>query len=330
MSNPIKSVLVTGGAGIIGSHISQECVRQGFRVRILDNLSTGKMSRIASFKDKVEFIQGDIRNIDDCRRALQGVDAVSHHAALRSVPKSVDSPVESHAANATGTLNMLVASRETGVRRFVYASSSSVYGDSRQFPQKESAAPAPVSPYAASKLAGENYAVLFCKTFSLETVSLRYFNVFGPRQDPESLYSAVIPRFMEQAFKGEPLELHWDGKQSRDFTHVANVVSANLLAFQARTGTGRTYNIANGKTTSLNTLIAAIEKIIGRKLSRIHHPKRKGDVRKTWADIGLARRVLGYKPSVALDPGLRETWDYFVEGYFKSSPETRHPQTISR
>ncbi len=309
--------LVTGGAGFIGSHIAEALVQEGKRVRILDNLSTGKKGHMASFENRIEFVEGDIRDLDACRSAMSDVDFVIHQAAIRSVPKSVDRPTESHDANATGTLNMLVAAREAKVRRFVYASSSSVYGDAKRFPQKEEYRPQPVSPYAASKLCGEHYAMLYTKTMGLETVSLRYFNVFGPRQDPESLYSAVIPKFMEQAYLGRPLEVHWDGRQTRDFTHIRNVVSANLLAAKTRKGIGETFNIANGKTHSLLDIIKVIESILGRKLQRRHTPMRRGDVRKTWADISRARRLLGYKPVMNFEQGLKDTWAYFERHYFK-------------
>jgi UDP-glucose 4-epimerase len=216
---------------------------------------------------------------------------------------------------------MLVASREAKVGRFVYASSSSVYGGSKIYPQKEEHKPQPLSPYAAQKLMGEHYAILFCKTFGLETVSLRYFNVFGPRQDPESLYSAVVPKFMEQAYLGKPLEMHWDGKQSRDFTHIDNVVQANLLAATTKKGLGESFNIANGKTYSLLDMIRVIEKIVGHKLPIDRKPKRAGDVRKTYADISGAKKKLGYKPSMNFENGLKDTWDYFVNHYFKA----KHP-----
>jgi nucleoside-diphosphate-sugar epimerase len=309
--------LVTGGAGFIGSNIAEELVRQGKRVRVLDNMSTGKRGHMASFFRKIEFVEGDVRDLSACRSAMKDVDYVLHQAAIRSVPKSVDRPTESHEANATGTLNMLIAAREAKVKRFVYASTSSAYGDDTKFPQKEIYKPAPLSPYGASKLCGEHYCILYSKTMGLETVSMRYFNVFGPRQDPESLYSAVIPKFMEQAFNNLPLEVHWDGKQSRDFTHVRNVVHANLLAAKAKDAAGEMCNVANGKSYSLLDIIKVIEKIVGRKLERRHTPKRQGDVRKTWADISKARRVLGYKPVMGFEEGLRDTWEYFEKFYFK-------------
>ncbi|MHB2025345.1 MAG: SDR family oxidoreductase [Elusimicrobiota bacterium] len=311
--------LVTGGAGFIGSHIAQELVRRGEKVRVIDNLSTGKPGHMASFRDKIEFVKGDIRSMEDCRRAVKDARIVIHQAAIRSVPKSVDRPTESHDVNSTGTLNLLIAAREAKVGRLVYASSSSAYGDAERFPQKEEFRPMPVSPYACSKLAGEQYAIMFSKLYGLPTVSLRYFNVFGPRQDPESMYSAVIPKFMEQAYLGRPLEVHWDGKQRRDFTHIKNVVSANLLAAKSKTGVGEAFNIANGKTYSLLDLARVIEALCGRKLERRHHPKRAGDVRKTFADISRARKFLGYKPLVGFEDGLKDTWDYFIGAYFKKN-----------
>ena len=316
INEPEKIWLVTGGAGFIGSHIAEELVKRGQKVRVLDNLSTGKLEHLGGFSGQVEFMRGDIRAFEDCQKAASGVDYVIHQAAIRSVPKSVDRPIESHEANATGTLNMLMAAKQARVKRFVYASSSSIYGDAKRFPQKEEYRPRPVSPYACSKLAGEHYAMLFTKTYGLETVSLRYFNVFGPRQDPESLYSAVIPKFMEQAYMGVPLEVHWDGKQTRDFTHIGNVVCANLLAAKTKKGIGETFNIANGKTYSLLDLIRVIEKLAGRKLEKKHHPMRQGDVRKTYPDISRARRSLGYKPVMNFENGLKDTWDYFVNNYF--------------
>lgn len=303
--------LVTGGAGFIGSNITEELVRRGKRVRILDNFSTGKKEHITSFIDKVELMRGDIRNHAAVRRAMKGVTFVSHQAALRSVPKSMDNPKDTNDVNITGTLNMLMGAKSAGVKRFVYASSSSIYGDGKVFPQRENLLPSLVSPYAASKLAGENYCVLFTKTFGLETVSLRYFNVFGPRQDPESMYSAVIPKFMELAKLGRRLDVHWDGKQERDFTFVSNVTQSNLKAAFAPGAAGKVYNIANGKTHSLLELIRVIEDILGRRAERVHTPKRAGDVRKTWADISRARKELGYKPVIGFKDGLIKTWKYF-------------------
>ena len=307
--------LVTGGAGFIGSHIVEELVRRGQRVRVLDNLSTGRLDKLAGVKGRFEFVKGDLTRPADCAKACRGAAFVLHQAAIRSVPKSMDRPVPSNEANVTGTLNMLIAARDAKVRRFVYASSSSVYGGCTVFPQREDMRPQPLSPYAVSKLAGEHYAIVFAKSFGLETVSLRYFNVFGPRQNPESLYSAVVPKFMEQALSGVPLDIHWDGKQSRDFTHVANVVSANLLAAKAPAAkvSGEAINIANNDTHSLLDMVRVIERIVGRRLPRRHHPRRAGDIRRTWADNSKARRLLGYKPVMTFEPGLRDTWRWFLE-----------------
>lgn len=307
--------LVTGGAGFIGSHIVEELVRRGRRVRVLDNLSTGRLDKLAAVKGKIDFLKGDLTRPADCAKACRGATFVLHQAAIRSVPKSMDRPLPSNEANVTGTLNMLVAARDAKVKRFVYASSSSVYGGCTVFPQREDMRPQPLSPYAVSKLAGEHYAIVFAKSFGLETVSLRYFNVFGPRQNPESLYSAVVPKFMEQALAGVPLDIHWDGKQSRDFTHVANVVSANLLAATAPAArvSGEAINVANNDTHSLLDMVRVIERIVGRKLPRRHHPRRAGDIRRTWADNGKARRLLGYKPVMTFEPGLRDTWRWFLE-----------------
>jgi len=306
--------LVTGGAGFIGSHIVEDLARRGERVRVLDNLSTGRLDKLAAIRGRVEFLKGDLTRPADCARACRGATYILHQAAIRSVPKSMDRPLPSNEANVSGTLNMLVAARAAKVRRFVYASSSSVYGGCKVFPQREDMRPQPLSPYAVSKLAAEHYVVVWAKSFGLEAVALRYFNVFGPRQDPESLYSAVIPKFMEQARLGVPLDVHWDGRQSRDFTYVANVVSANLLAARAPASvvSGEVFNLANNETHSLLDVIRVLEKIVGRRLACRHHPKRAGDVRKTWADNRKIRRVMGYKPQVGFEEGLRRTWEWFI------------------
>ncbi|MEK7287365.1 MAG: NAD-dependent epimerase/dehydratase family protein, partial [Elusimicrobiota bacterium] len=278
-------VLVTGAAGFIGSHIAEAFLGRGYRVRILDDYSTGKESRIRPFMDKIEVIEGSVTDRQILKKACAGARYISHQAAIRSVPKSLDNPHLSNDVNVTGTLCLLWAAKEAGVEKVVYASSSSVYGDGKVFPQVETLAPKPVSPYAVSKLAGELYCRVFAKSFGLPTVSLRYFNVFGPRQDPESMYSAVIPRFMDQAKRGEALEVHWDGKQSRDFTYVGDVVNANFLAFEApASANGETFNVASGKSYSLLDLMRVIEKILGRKLEKNFGPKRAGDVRKTSAN----------------------------------------------
>ena len=303
--------LVTGGAGFIGSNIAEELLRRGRRVRVFDNFSTGKEENLAPFR-KIELVKGDLRNPKDCARAMKGVTYVLHQAAFRSVPKSVDNPLAAHENNATGTLNLLMAAKAAGVKRVVYAATSSAYGECDVFPQTEDLPTMPVSPYAVSKLAGENYCRVFARTYGLECVTVRYFNVFGPRQNPESVYSAVIPRFMELMLAGKPLEIHWDGRQSRDFTYVANVVDGNIRAALAPARvSGLTLNVATGTNISLLDIAGELEKITGRKARKVFSPKRQGDIRKTYSDIARARRLLGYKPLVKFPAGLRLTWDYF-------------------
>ena len=330
--------LVTGGAGFIGSNIVEELVRlkgqkRGLspttaersrgkgtvpfsaskvdRVVILDNFLTGKRENLAPFLNKIELIEGDIRDRNVLKKALEGVDFVLHQAALRSVPKSVDDPFTTNDINVFGTLNLLMAAKEAKVKRVVYASSSSVYGDAKKFPQKETDLTQPISPYGVSKLAAENYCVTFAKTFGLETVSLRYFNVFGPRQNPESKYSAVIPAFIFKMLKGEPPIIEWDGKQARDFTYVKNVVEANLKACAAHGVSGEVFNVACGDTTSITDIVAAINKVTKRDIRPEYAPKRAGDVRKTCASIDKLRRLLKINKFVNFDEGLRLTVEWF-------------------
>ena len=304
--------LVTGGAGFIGSNITEELVRRGYSVRVFDNLSTGKKENLALFMGGIEFIKGDLREPAHLKKAMKGVSYVLHQAAFRSVPKSVDDPRAANDNNATGTLNALMAAKEAGVKRFVYAATSSAYGECRIFPQKETLPTLPISPYAVSKLAGEHYCHVFAKTYGLQTVALRYFNVFGPRQNPESVYSAVIPRFMELVIQGKPLEIHWDGRQSRDFTFVSNIVDGNIRAALAPGRvSGLTINVATGTNISLLDIVRELEKITGKNIEKVFLPKRKGDIRKTYSDISRARRELGYKPLVGFPEGLKLTWDYF-------------------
>jgi UDP-glucose 4-epimerase len=303
--------LVTGGAGFIGSNVAEALVRRGDRVRILDDFSTGRRENLAPLSG-VDVVEGDLRDPVAVRRAVAGVDGVFHEAALRSVPRSVDDPLSSNEVNVTGTLVLLLACREARVRRLVYASSSSVYGDDPTLPKVETLPTQPISPYAVSKLAAEHYCQTFARLYGLETVSLRYFNVFGPRQNPESKYSAVIPRFLAQALAGEPLEVHGDGEQSRDFTYIDNVVRGNLLAMERPGVSGEVFNIACGTRHSLLAIADAIGDFLGRSLPRTHVASRPGDVRHTLADIAKAERLLGYQPAVDFATGMRRTCEYFV------------------
>lgn len=303
--------LVTGGAGFIGSNIVEELIRRGEGVRVLDNFITGKRENLAPFTNRIELVEGDIRDKGALERALKGIDFVIHQAALRSVPKSVDDPFTTNDINVFGTLNLLMAAKKAGVKRVVYASSSSVYGDAKEFPQKESHLTMPISPYGVSKLAAENYCVTFAKTFGLETVSLRYFNVFGPRQNPESKYSAVIPAFIFSMMKGDSPVVEWDGKQSRDFTFVANVVQANLNACTVPAISGGIFNVACGTTTSILDIVKGINKILKTDIKPEYAPKRKGDVRKTRADIGRMKRLLKVKKIIKFEEGLGLTVKWF-------------------
>ncbi len=305
--------LVTGGAGFIGSNIVEELVRRGKKVRVLDSFITGNIENIKPFLRKVELIRGDIRDRKALNRALRGVTYVIHQAALRSVAKSVEDPFMTNDVNVNGTLNLLVASREHKVKRVVYASSSSAYGDAKVFPQKETHLPVPISPYGVSKLAAENYCVTFAKTFGLETVSLRYFNVFGPRQNPESKYSAVIPMFIFKMLNGERPVVDWDGKQSRDFTFVKNVVEANLNACVVSGISGEVFNVACGTTTSIIGIVNEINKVFKTCIKPVYAPKRAGDVRKTRADISKLKKSLRIKRFVHFEEGMRLTMDWFLE-----------------
>jgi nucleoside-diphosphate-sugar epimerase len=308
--------LVTGGAGFIGSNIAEALVKRGDRVRVFDNFVTGRRENLEA-AGRVELIEGDLRDPVAVRRAVAGVDGVFHEAALRSVPRSVDDPTSSNEVNITGTLNLLMACREAKVGRVVYASSSSVYGDDPALPKVETLPTNPISPYAVSKLGAENYCRTFARLYGLETVSLRYFNVFGPRQNPESIYSAVIPRFLEQALKREPLEVHGDGLQSRDFTYIDNVVQGNLRAMEAPAAgvSGEVFNIACNTRHSLIDIADEIGRFLGRTLERKHVAARAGDVKHTLADISKAERLLGYKPTVDFAEGMHRTCTYFVQRF---------------
>jgi UDP-glucose 4-epimerase len=303
--------LVTGGAGFIGSHIVSALVERGDCVRVLDNLSTGHRENVEQVGGSVEFIQGDLTNPSDVKRAVAGVELVFHQAALASVPRSVDRPLDTNAACVTGTVNLLDAARRCGVRRVVYAGSSSSYGDQPAPVKHEGLLPAPISPYAAAKTAGELYCQAFTATYALETVALRYFNVFGPRQDPKSQYAAVIPKFITEMLAGRRPTVFGDGRQSRDFTYIDNIVRGNLLAADAPTAVGHTINIACGHSFDLLQLVAGINRALGTDLQPVFEPARVGDVRESRADITLARKLLNYEPAVGFEEGLRRTVDYY-------------------
>ncbi|MBM4000879.1 MAG: SDR family oxidoreductase [Planctomycetes bacterium] len=311
--------LVTGGAGFIGSHIAEGLVRRGDRVRILDDLSTGKLDNIAAFRDAVEFVECGVLDPRGVRSAMEGVDCVFHQAALASVPLSVECPLDSHAACATGTLAVLDAARRSGVRRVVYASSSSLYGDQPNSAKRETDLPAPLSPYGAAKLSGEYYCRAAYHTYGLETVCLRYFNVFGPRQDPGSPYSAVIPLFLTAMLGGRQPVIYGDGKQSRDFTFVGNVVEGNLRAASTADAAGRSFNIANGRATDLLTLVANLNELLGLDIQPQFAPPRVGDIRDSMADITLARRVLEYEPRYDFREGLERSIPYYREWHERST-----------
>jgi UDP-glucose 4-epimerase len=306
--------LVTGGAGFIGSHLVERLLADGAHVRVLDNFSTGTRTNVAfapKLRRRLQVIRGDVRNLSVLLRAARGAGVIYHQAAMRSVPRSVKDPLGANDNNVTGTLHVLEAARRCKVPRVVYASSSSVYGDRPDLPKREDQVPAPVSPYAVSKAAGEQYAMIWTRLYGVETVGLRYFNVFGPRQDPKSQYAAVIARFIQWGLSGRRLEVHGDGTQSRDFTYIDNVVEANLLAARAPGAPGEIFNVGCGDRVTLLEIIARLEAILGRPLERRHTPSRAGDVPHTLADVSKAKRLLGYTPLVDFNEGFRRTVEYF-------------------
>lgn len=305
--------LVTGGAGFIGSNIVDGLLAKGHKVRVFDDLSTGKKENLAHCESKIEFVLGDLRDREAIQKAAKGIDGIFHIAALRAVLRSVDDPSETNDVNVTGTLNVLLAARDQSVKRVVFSSSSSVYGETEEFPLKEEAKPRPESPYAASKVMGEYYCKLFTKLYNLETVALRYFNVFGPRQNPESKYSAVIPIFVDDLLHDKSPEIHWDGKQSRDFSYVDNVVTGNILAMERKGASGEVFNIACHEEFSVLDIFNNLKAILN-----IHHiqptfkPKRAGDVRRTFADISKAEKLLGFTVQTRFREGLKKTVDWFL------------------
>ncbi|HSL91074.1 MAG TPA: SDR family oxidoreductase [Candidatus Limnocylindrales bacterium] len=310
--------LVTGGAGFIGSNLTEALLAAGHKVRVLDNFLTGKRENLAGFAERFggsfELVEGDLRDLAATNNAVNGVEFVLHQGALPSVPRSVADPVLTNGINVGGTVNLLVAARDAGVRRVVFAASSSAYGDTPELPKRESMTPGPKSPYAAQKLAGEHYMRIFFEVYGLETVSLRYFNVFGPRQDPASMYAAVIPRFLTSVLSGKSPTVYGDGLQTRDFTYIANVVEANLLACKApKAACGKVFNIACGERVSLLDILELVYGLAARRVAPKFEPSRPGDVRDSLADISLAKDLLGYSPKVAFPVGLSRTFDYFRE-----------------
>jgi nucleoside-diphosphate-sugar epimerase len=309
--------LVTGGAGFIGSNIVDELVRRGHGVTVLDDLSSGTEANVASVRDKIDLRIGSITDLAAVQAACHGADYVIHLAARTSVPRSVEDPLDTNRANIDGTLNVLVAARDAKVRRFVYAASSSAYGDTPTLPKVETMQPEPISPYGVTKYVGELYAQVFGRVYGLENASLRYFNVFGPRQDPTSQYSGVLSRFMLAVIEGRPPVIFGDGEQSRDFTYVENIVDETLRACDASGASGRVFNGGTGARIKLNDVLRQLEKVTSKKIQAKYDPPRNGDILHSQADISLARRILGYEPRVLFEEGLKRTWEWYKGAYGK-------------
>jgi len=309
--------LVTGGAGFVGSHVVDELLRRGHSVVVLDDLSTGSEENVAGVRSKIDLRVGTITDLATVQSACVGVDYVVHLAARTSVPKSVKDPLETNYVNIDGTLNVLVAARDAKARRIVYAASSSAYGETPTLPKTEAMAAAPISPYGVTKFVGELYAQVFGRVYGLENASVRYFNVFGPRQDPTSQYSGVLSRFMLAVLKGEPLVIYGDGEQSRDFTYVDNVVDETLRACEAVGASGKVFNGGTGARITLNEVAKLLEKVTGKKIQARYEPPRAGDILHSQADISLARQVLGYEPRVLFQEGLKRTWEWYKGAYGK-------------
>jgi nucleoside-diphosphate-sugar epimerase len=306
-------VLVTGGGGFIGSHIVERLLGDGVAVRVLDNFATGRRENVLPFLADIEVVEGDIQSYERAHTAVRGCDLVCHQAALPSVPRSVQDPLTSNASNVVGTLNVLLAARDEDVKRVVFASSSSVYGATETLPKSEDLPALPISPYAVAKAAAESYCRSFSAVYGLETVALRYFNVFGPRQDPLSQYAAVIPRFITSALQGQPVTIFGDGEQSRDFTYIDNVVDVNLAALRTDGVAGRLYNVACGDRISLNQLVDVLRQAMSTDIDVRYEPARAGDVKHSLADISRAEQDLGYRPAISFEEGVRRTLAYFEE-----------------
>lgn len=316
--------LVTGGGGFIGSHLVRRLLREGQSVRVLDNFATGRRENLEEVLDDIELIEGDLQSYERVHNAVRGCEVAFHLGALPSVPRSIQDPLTSNATNVVGTLNVLLAARDEGVRRVVFASSSSTYGASIELPKREDMHPLPIAPYAVSKLAAEGYCRAFHEVYGLETVALRYFNVFGPGQDPQSQYAAVIPNFITAALEGRSPIVHGDGEQSRDFTYVDNAIDANLLAAEAPGAAGEAFNIACGERISLNEIVTRIAALVGKEIEAVHTDPRPGDVRHSLADISKAREILGFEPAVDFDEGLSRTFTAYEEQWQQEALDRAH------